>query len=108
MELQHEERRNVSRPWQQGILQRRPQEARAHGQHAERSGPAEHARGSHYEGAEAAETIAAGTQLSKVYGPFFYYNNSVPAGTANAGTVLFATPLPRPRPSRRRGLTRGS
>jgi rhamnogalacturonan endolyase len=46
--------------------------------------------GSHYEGAEAAETIAAGTQLSKVYGPFFYYNNSVPAGTANAGTVLFA------------------
>jgi rhamnogalacturonan endolyase len=46
--------------------------------------------GSHYEGAEAAETIAAGTELSKVYGPFFYYNNSVPAGTANAGTVLFA------------------
>jgi rhamnogalacturonan endolyase len=46
--------------------------------------------GSHYEGAEAAETIAAGTELSKVYGPFFYYNNSVPAGTANANTVLFA------------------
>jgi len=46
--------------------------------------------GSHYEGAEAAETIAAGTELSKVYGPFFYYNNSVPTETANAGTVLFA------------------
>jgi len=46
--------------------------------------------GSHYEGAEASESIPAGTQLSKVYGPFFYYNNSVPAGTANAGTVLFA------------------
>ena len=46
--------------------------------------------GSHYEGAEASETIASGTELSKVYGPFFYYNNSVPAGTANANTVLFA------------------
>jgi rhamnogalacturonan endolyase len=46
--------------------------------------------GSHYEGAEASESIPAGTELSKVYGPFFYYNNSVPAGTANAGTVLFA------------------
>jgi rhamnogalacturonan endolyase len=46
--------------------------------------------GSHYEGAEVAETIPAGTQLSKVYGPFFYYNNSVPSGTANANTVLFA------------------
>ena len=46
--------------------------------------------GSHYEGAEASETIASGTELSKVYGPFFYYNNSVPTGTANANTVLFA------------------
>ena len=46
--------------------------------------------GSHYEGDENAETIASGTELSKVYGPFFYYNNSVPAGTANAGTVMFA------------------
>jgi rhamnogalacturonan endolyase len=46
--------------------------------------------GSHYEGAEVDETVAAGTALSKVYGPFFYYNNSVPAGTANANTVLFA------------------
>lgn len=46
--------------------------------------------GSHYAQDEIAETIAAGTALSKVYGPFFYYNNSVPAGTANANTVLFA------------------
>ncbi|HZL20357.1 MAG TPA: polysaccharide lyase family protein, partial [Polyangia bacterium] len=46
--------------------------------------------GSHYQGAETAETIAAGTQLSKIYGPFFYYNNSVPAGTPNANTALFA------------------
>jgi rhamnogalacturonan endolyase len=46
--------------------------------------------GSHYEGDEVAETIPAGTQLSKIYGPFFYYNNSVPAGTANANNVLFA------------------
>jgi rhamnogalacturonan endolyase len=53
--------------------------------------------GSHYEGAEAAETISAGTQLSKVYGPFFYYNNSVPAGTANANTVLFADAIAQAR-----------
>jgi rhamnogalacturonan endolyase len=46
--------------------------------------------GSHYTQNEVSETIPAGTQLSKVYGPFFYYNNSVPAGTANANTVLFA------------------
>ena len=46
--------------------------------------------GSHYAQDEIAETIAAGTAQSKVYGPFFYYNNSVPAGTANANTVLFA------------------
>jgi len=46
--------------------------------------------GSHYTQNEVSETIAAGTALSKVYGPFFYYNNSVPAGTANANTVLFA------------------
>ena len=46
--------------------------------------------GSHYEGAEASETIAAGTDLSKVYGPFFYYNNKVAAGTANANDVMFA------------------
>ncbi len=46
--------------------------------------------GSHYEGAEASESIAAGTELSKVYGPFFYYNNKVAAGTANGNDVLFA------------------
>ena len=46
--------------------------------------------GSHYTQNEVAETIDAGTELSKVYGPFFYYNNSVPAGTANANDVLFA------------------
>jgi rhamnogalacturonan endolyase len=46
--------------------------------------------GSHYEGAEASETIAAGTDLSKVYGPFFYYNNKVAAGTANGNDVMFA------------------
>ena len=46
--------------------------------------------GSHYTQNEVSETIPAGTQLSKVYGPFFYYNNSVPPGTANANTVLFA------------------
>jgi rhamnogalacturonan endolyase len=46
--------------------------------------------GSHYTQNEVSETIAAGTELSKVYGPFFYYNNKVPAGTANANDVLFA------------------
>ena len=46
--------------------------------------------GSHYTQNEVSEVIPAGTQLSKVYGPFFYYNNSVPAGTANANSVLFA------------------
>jgi rhamnogalacturonan endolyase len=46
--------------------------------------------GSHYTQNEVSETIAAGTELSKVYGPFFYYNNSVPAGTPNANSVLFA------------------
>jgi rhamnogalacturonan endolyase len=46
--------------------------------------------GSHYEGAECDETIAAGTDLSKIYGPFFYYNNKVAAGTANANDILFA------------------
>ena len=46
--------------------------------------------GSHYEGAEASESIPAGTQLSKVYGPFFYYNNKVAAGTPNGHDVLFA------------------
>lgn len=46
--------------------------------------------GSHYTQNEVSETIPAGTQLSKVYGPFFYYNNSVATGTANANTVLFA------------------
>jgi rhamnogalacturonan endolyase len=46
--------------------------------------------GSHYTQNEVSETIAAGATLSKVYGPFFYYNNSVPAGTANANDVLFA------------------
>ena len=46
--------------------------------------------GSHYEGAEASETIAAGTDLSKIYGPFFYYNNKVAAGTANGNDVMFA------------------
>jgi rhamnogalacturonan endolyase len=46
--------------------------------------------GSHYTQNEVSETIPAGTALSKVYGPFFYYNNKVPAGTANANDVLFA------------------
>ena len=46
--------------------------------------------GSHYTQNEVSELIPAGTQLSKVYGPFFYYNNSVSAGTANANSVLFA------------------
>jgi rhamnogalacturonan endolyase len=46
--------------------------------------------GSHYTQNEESETIAAGTELSKVYGPFFYYSNKVPAGTANANDVLFA------------------
>jgi hypothetical protein len=46
--------------------------------------------GSHYTQNEESETIAAGTDLSKIYGPFFYYNNKVAAGTANAGEILFA------------------
>ena len=46
--------------------------------------------GSHYTQNEVSETIAAGTALSKIYGPFFYYNNKVAAGTANANTLLFA------------------
>ena len=47
--------------------------------------------GSHYlPDSELAETVAAGATASKVFGPFFYYNNKVPAGTANAHDVLFA------------------
>ncbi len=46
--------------------------------------------GSHYLQAEVDESIAAGVPLSKVYGPFFYYNNKVQAGTANLHEVLFA------------------
>lgn len=45
--------------------------------------------GSHY-GMGNAETIDSGTQLRKVYGPFFYYLNKVPSGTANAPDSLFA------------------
>ena len=36
--------------------------------------------GSHYTQNEASESIAAGTELSKVYGPFFYYNNKCSGG----------------------------
>jgi rhamnogalacturonan endolyase len=46
--------------------------------------------GSHYSQAEVAETIASGVDLTKIYGPFLYYVNRVPAGTANAHDVLFA------------------
>jgi rhamnogalacturonan endolyase len=46
--------------------------------------------GSHYLQAEVDESIAAGVALSKVYGPFFYYNNKVPVGTTNLHDVLFA------------------
>ena len=47
--------------------------------------------GSHYlPNADFAETVAAGATASKIFGPFFYYNNKVPAGTANAHDVLFA------------------
>ena len=64
--------------------------------------------GSHYTQNEESETIAAGTDLSKVYGPFFDYNNSVPAGLPMPAPCCSRMPLPRPRPSRPRGLTRGS
>jgi rhamnogalacturonan endolyase len=46
--------------------------------------------GSHYLQAEVDESIAAGVALTKIYGPFFYYNNQLPAGTANLHNVLFA------------------
>ena len=45
---------------------------------------------SHYLQAEVDESTAAGVALSKVYGPFFYYNNKVPVGSANLHDVLFA------------------
>jgi rhamnogalacturonan endolyase len=46
--------------------------------------------GSHYLDSAIDEEVAAGVALTKIYGPFFYYNNKVPAGTANAHDVLFA------------------
>jgi rhamnogalacturonan endolyase len=46
--------------------------------------------GNHYLQAEVAETIASGVDLTKIYGPFFYYVNRVPTGTPNAHDVLFA------------------
>jgi len=46
--------------------------------------------GSHYLQAEIDEEVPAGTAMTKVYGPFFYYNNKVAAGTANMHNVLFA------------------
>jgi rhamnogalacturonan endolyase len=46
--------------------------------------------GGHYLQSEVDETIAAGVDLTKIYGPFFYYVNKVAAGTANAHDVLFA------------------
>jgi rhamnogalacturonan endolyase len=46
--------------------------------------------GSHYLDSAIDEEVAAGVALTKIYGPFFYYNNKVSAGTANAHDVLFA------------------
>jgi rhamnogalacturonan endolyase len=46
--------------------------------------------GSHYLQAEVDEDIAAGVDLTKIYGPFFYYVNKVAPGTANLHSVLFA------------------
>ena len=45
--------------------------------------------GSHY-GMGNAEAIAAGALVRKVYGPWFYYVNKVPAGTADFHNALFA------------------
>jgi rhamnogalacturonan endolyase len=45
--------------------------------------------GSHY-GMGNDENIAAGTELTKIYGPFFYYANKVPTTTPNFHDVLFA------------------
>jgi rhamnogalacturonan endolyase len=44
--------------------------------------------GGHY-GMGNAESIGAGTQERKIYGPWFYYINKVPAGTADFHNVLF-------------------
>jgi rhamnogalacturonan endolyase len=46
--------------------------------------------GSHYLQAEVDENIAAGVDLTKIYGPFFYYANKVAPGTPNLHDVLFA------------------
>jgi len=46
--------------------------------------------GGHYLQNVSDETIASATDLTKIYGPFFYYFNKVPAGTACAPSVLFA------------------
>jgi hypothetical protein len=46
--------------------------------------------GSHYLQAEVDENLAAGVALTKIYGPFFYYNNKLPPGTANLHDLLFA------------------
>jgi rhamnogalacturonan endolyase len=46
--------------------------------------------GSHYLQAEIDENIAAGVALTKIYGPFFYYNNKLPPATANLHNLLFA------------------
>jgi rhamnogalacturonan endolyase len=46
--------------------------------------------GNHYLQSEIDETIAAGVDVTKIYGPFFYYVNKVSPGTANAHDVLFA------------------
>jgi rhamnogalacturonan endolyase len=46
--------------------------------------------GSHYLQAEIDENIAAGVALTKIYGPFFYYNNKLPPGTSNLHDLLFA------------------
>jgi rhamnogalacturonan endolyase len=57
--------------------------------------------GSHYEGAEVDQTIATGVAESKVYGPFFYYNNKVPIGTANANDILFADAIAQAKAEQR-------
>ena len=46
--------------------------------------------GAHYLQGVSDETIASATDLTKIYGPFFYYFNKVSTGTACAPSTLFA------------------
>jgi rhamnogalacturonan endolyase len=52
--------------------------------------------GSHYNMGND-ENVFAGVSTRKIFGPFFYYVNKVPAGTTNAHNVLFADAVAQSR-----------